>query len=266
MRLVNIPATSPHEHLELSPVADEVIGHYAAQNQTSALLIRRQLPYVLLGPKDRRLPALTRGIQWLNDQGFPVYSRLGGGSAVLLDQDCLSFAVARPCRDLTVWEQNFREMAQGAIRGLQELGLPVEFGRSSGSYCEGPFDLVIEGVKVAGIAQAIRQGFALVSGMILVKQDGLRTTRLLQEFYRQSGSPLQLDPKAVTAITDIPGYHDMRMHDVRQALIEGFSQEHILESQPFTDAEWQHARTIISGRKTLPDTNDAKEMRYASYH
>lgn len=250
--------------LALSPVLPEVVAKTAAERDEWVVIIRRQEPYVLLGPKDQRLPHLSEAVAWLRSLGYPVFVRIGGGSAVLLDATCLSFGVARPCRDLTVWEKNFRELSEGTIRGLQGLGIPAQFGRAKGSYCEGPFDLVVHGKKIAGIAQAIRQGFSLVSGMVLVSQRPKETTAVLQEFYERAGSDLRLDPGAVTALNQIPGHASIGVEAVQEALVAGHQSLYDLHSEPLTPSEWELAQSLYYERQL--GARHLEEAHYASRH
>jgi lipoate-protein ligase A len=248
-RFVQLSHTAPASQLRLSPVLAETVARWSADRQSSAVVVRHQKPYVLLGPKDRRLPYLTDAVRWLNQQGYPVFVRIGGGSAVVLDEQCLSFAVSQPCRDFTIWETNFRQLAQGVIDGLTKLGISSGFGRAVGSYCEGPYDLVADGRKIAGIAQAIRGGFALVSGMLLIRQDPVATTALLQEFYQRAGSDLVLDPNAVTALTRLPGMSALTTESVEEALHDGFAQHFRLQHQPLTSEELALAEQLLRERR-----------------
>lgn len=248
-RFVHLSAGDPEDLLRLSPVLAETVARWSADRQKAAVVIRHQRPYILLGPKDRRLPRLDEAVAWLKSLGYPVFMRIGGGSAVLLDQHCLSFAVSHPCRDFTVWEANFKSMAQPVIDGLNGLGMSAGFGRAVGSYCEGPYDLVVDGRKVAGIAQAIRGGFALVSGMLLIDQDPIATTALLQEFYRRAGSDLLLDPGAVTALTQLAGMQGLTVSAVETALQQGFSQHYRLYAEPLSDDEVALAQTLLRERQ-----------------
>ncbi|SMC02282.1 Lipoate-protein ligase A [Sulfobacillus thermosulfidooxidans DSM 9293] len=244
-RFITITAANNPETFHLSPVLAEVLGRWSARTESWGILIREHNPYLLLGPKDRRLPFLDEALNWAQNQGYPVYMRVGGGSAVLLDRTCISFAVSRPCRDLTVWEQNFRDMTAPIIDGLRMLGIATQFGRAEGSYCEGPYDLVTrDGKKIAGIAQAIRGGSALVSGMILVQQDPVRTTEFIQEFYHRAGSQQILRADVVTALSHHPGFSQVTIQDVHDALIAGFEQHYHLISEPFSPEEWQEAREL----------------------
>lgn len=245
-RFVDLSETTDPEWLSYSPVIAETLARSMMQSQgLPVVLLRRQLPYVLLGPKDRRLPRLEEGLWYLSGRGYPAFMRISGGSAVILDRDCLSFAVARPCRDLTQWENNFREMAQAIVDGLGRLGIPAEFGAAAGSYCEGPFDIVTRGRKVAGVAQAIRQGFALVNGMVLVRQDPVAVTACLQEFYRLSGDDRTLRAEAVTSLTQELRQPDLRWAQVRDALVDGFAARWNLYRTPPTPEEAALARSLL---------------------
>lgn len=266
-RLATLSPNATKEHLTLSPVLPETIARTVADTGQPAVLIRRQLPYVLLGPKDRRLPRLNDAVQWLNDLGYPTYMRIGGGSAVVLDEECLSFAVAQPSRDFTTWESNFRSMGQGVIDGLAHLGIITHFGSAPGSYCEGPYDLLYGPQKVAGIAQAIRGGFALVSGMLLVRQDPARTTAILQEFYHRAGSSIQLRAEAVTALHRLPGQSRLTVHDVEEALVAGFADNYPLQAKQITAEEWNLSRDLLESRRIHPIHQSHKEDEsYASRH
>src|SRR5690606_27095759 len=152
------------------PALAEAIGEAVARGEVPpTLLLRWQRPHVLLGPVDGRLPRLGEGVRWLEARGYPVYMRISGGSAVFLDEHCLGFAVAVPCRDLTRLRDNYERLLAGLIAALVSLGIPARFGEAPGSYCPGPYDLLLEdGRKIAGVAQAMRRGFAEVGGMLLV--------------------------------------------------------------------------------------------------
>lgn len=247
-RWVTIRSQQDSDNFWLSPVMAEVIGHSAAEGHPT-VLVREQPRYLLLGPKDRRLPRILEATKTVENEGWPVFMRIGGGSAVLLDDTCLSFAVARPCRDLTTLEKNFRELGQGAIEALHTLGLPAQFGAAPGSYCEGPYDLIVGGKKVAGISQAIRQGFALISGMILVSQDPKATTARIQRLYQEAGSDQRLSSDAVTSLETLLG-HELSLETLRESLFQGFQTAlGPLVSDRVRDEEWDRARAIYPVRR-----------------
>ncbi len=233
-RLLDIRPTASPELLSLSPVLAETVARSVVASNQPALVLRSQAAYILLGPHDRRLPKLAEGVRWVQAQGLPVLFRLGGGSAVLLDRHCVSFAVIQTSRDLTAWRSNFEHMTEGVLRGLNILGISAEFGEAAGSYCPGPYDLLVGGRKVAGVAQAIRRGYAMVSGMLVVDQDPTATTAFLQEFYQRCGDPRILRPEAVARLDSLTS---LTRDAVFDAVIAGYAQMFPLEPSALTASE-----------------------------
>ncbi len=244
-RLIDIRPDRFPDLLPWSPVLAETAARRVAATNMPAILLRSQSAYVLLGPQDRRLPKLSDGLRWLKSQGLPVLFRVGGGSAVLLDHHCVSFAVIRPSRDLTAWRTNFIDMTQGVLRGLAMLGVSAQFGEAPGSYCPGPYDLLVAGKKVAGVAQAIRGGYAMVSGMLIVDQDPVATTALLQEFYDRAGKVQFLRSEAVA---ELASWVPVTVNQVFDAIIGGYSQTDVLHQDPLTQDEIILAQRLYQER------------------
>jgi octanoyl-[GcvH]:protein N-octanoyltransferase len=246
-RWLTVTRETHPDRLHLSPVLAEAVAMTAAAGQP-AVLVREQHRYLLLGPQDRRLPTVAAAAEAAAAEGWPAFMRIGGGSAVLLDEGTLSFGAARPCRDLTTLVQNFHELAGGAVRALRRLGLPAQFGAAPGSYCEGPYDIVVDGQKVAGVAQAIRQGFTLVSGMLLVNQDPALVTERIQRLYRDAGAPKHLQSSAVTSLAVLMGRSPSRS-ELIDALRAGYSDAFRLFDDEVRPEEWARAERLLPARR-----------------
>lgn len=248
-RLVSIGPDAPGSLFRLSPTVAEAVAHNVGTGDSPpTVIIRRQQPYALLGPKDSRLPELEQGLAVLQAADLPVYERIAGGTAVILDDGCVSFAVARPCRDLTTIHRNFHELSAGVIEAVKQLGAAATFGAAPGSFCEGGYDLVVDGIKIAGIAQALRRGFALVSGMLLVNQDPVPITDVLNKFYTAAGEPANLIPDNVINLSQLLGRH-VTNEEVETALYNGFSRVHGLEAGLLTPAETSQAQALLRERR-----------------
>lgn len=248
-RLICIDGDASAELVDLSPVIAEAVAlSVGAGDAPPTVIVRRQRPYALLGPKDRRLPSLAKGLTVLREAGLPIYQRIAGGSAVILDEGCVSFAVAKPCRDLTSIHRNFDELTVGVRLALRRLGIESEFGAAPGSFCEGPYDLVVAGRKIAGVAQAMRRGFALVSGMLLVSQDPARITELLNEFYAAAGGAADLIPDNVVNLSGLLG-RPVHTVEVEQALKEGFAEAHPYAEDLPSAAEIELAKELSISRR-----------------
>jgi len=246
-----IDATEEPRLRRLSPTLAEAVGVAVASGRApETFCLRTNRPYVLLGPQDMRLPHPERGVAWLETQGLPAYVRVGGGSAVLLDDGCLSFFAAIRCRDIGRVDRNFHELTRPVRSALSALGAPVGFGRAPGSYCEGPQDLVTKGGrKLLGVAQAMRRGYALVSGMLLLTQDPSTTTALLQEFYRRAGSDRVLRAEAVTSL-EIELGRSVDRAEVKAAILrEAGRLGWAIESAPLAEWEEEIGEAMLERRR-----------------
>lgn len=240
---------SNHRALELSPVLAETIAESVASGaQPPTVLLRRQKPYVLLGPADTRLPGAANGVAWLREQGYPVFVRISGGSAVVLDETCLSFAVAIPCRDLTALRSNYERLAGGVIDGLARLGVQAYFAEVENTYCPGPYDLAAGGRKIAGIAQALRRGFAEVGGMVLVAQEPERAIELIEGFYKAAGQPRKFDPDRHTNLHRLCG-RPVAMEEVITAIAGAYASRFSLVAADLSDAEYHRAHELLAQRQ-----------------
>ncbi len=212
------------------------------------VLVRHPVRALVLGRADLRLPALDRALAWARHRRLPVFGRPSGGRAVLVDAGCVTFAVARPCRDLTRIHANYLELAAGALAGLESLGLQAGFGSVPGSFCEGPFDLVTSGRKVAGVAQSVSRGAAVVTGLLLVSQDPASAVALLEAFYRQAGAQARFRPDAVTNLGRELG-RPVSPTEAAGALVRGFGSRFRLEPGDFLPAELKRARALAAERR-----------------
>ena len=105
---------------------------------------------------------------YVKEHGVQVVRRLSGGGAVYHDLGNLNytFIVNAP-----KGRYNFREMSQPVADTLIRLGVNVDFS--------GRNDLVIDGKKISGSAQFIRQGRILHHGTLLLHSDLDQVSRVL---------------------------------------------------------------------------------------
>lgn len=231
-----------------SPVVAEAVSEAVAEgHQPPTVLLRYQRPYVLLGPADLRLPHIDKGLSWLEQHRLPVFVRISGGGAVLLDETCLSFSVSIPCRDLTMLRSNYERLAVGVIHGLRRLGITAGFAEVDRTFCPGPYDLAAGGRKIVGISQALRRGFAEVGGMILVSQDPVRATRLLEGFYAAAGNPRSFDPDHHTNV-HLLCKRPVPMEEVLDVIIQGYSEHFPLKKGELSAAELARAERLYVER------------------
>jgi lipoate-protein ligase A len=80
------------------------------------------------------------------------------------------------------------------------LGAPVETGQLEGEYCAGAHSLHAGGVKVAGIAQRVVKGAALISTAVLVDA-GPSLRAVLVDVYRALG--IDWRPETAGSLADV---------------------------------------------------------------
>jgi len=88
-------------------------------------------------------------------------------------------------------------LVQGA---LERLGAPVTAGQLEGEYCAGAHSLHAGGVKVAGIAQRVVKGAALISTAVLVDA-GPSLRAVLVDVYAALG--IDWRPQTAGSLADV---------------------------------------------------------------
>lgn len=106
----------------------------------------------------------------LRKERSSVVYRSSGGEAILHDSTCLNFGVVVPrhffCSPFDIGRA-FITLSSGVVYYLKQMKIPVSSGQSK-TFCPGPYDLLVEGKKIAGVSLLSRDNFCLVHGTLLV--------------------------------------------------------------------------------------------------
>lgn len=140
-------------------------------------------PTVIMGLKDKRLPELTAAIRAVQRYGYDYVLRNSGGLAVVADGGVLNVSLFSPLTtSIPSIEAAYAQMTSLVDAAWPELALQhYEITRS---YCPGDYDLSVNGLKIAGIAQR-RSTNALVTMLYLsVTGDQPMRGDLIRSFYR----------------------------------------------------------------------------------
>lgn len=122
-------------------------------------------PTVILGLKDQRLPALSTALRELQGHGYNWVLRNSGGLAVVADPGVLNVSWFQPLGTppLSV-DTAYTQLVDYLQLAWPELTLTT--GEISQSYCPGTYDLSVNGLKIAGLAQR-RDAHAVVTMLYL---------------------------------------------------------------------------------------------------
>ncbi|MFC7044402.1 biotin/lipoate A/B protein ligase family protein [Halobacteriaceae archaeon GCM10025711] len=162
----------------------------------------RQLAF---GRRDANSDGYDDAVAAARDHGFPPVERSVGGRAVAYTGTTVAFARFEPIDDIRVGATDRYEALVDVVqRALWDLGVPAQRGEPERSFCPGDHSLSYRG-KVAGIAQRVTSGAALVSGVVTV--DGHdEIAGVLDPVYDALGVPF--DPRTVGSLERAGGATD----------------------------------------------------------
>lgn len=159
---------------------------------------------VLLGAKDTRLKEINNANQFLLDKGYQVVVRPHGGLAVINDSGILNIAMVSDNRYhyLSI-DQAYEKMAELIANSLAKYRIKVESYEIPDSYCPGKYDLVVNGLKIGGIAQRRFKSGVTTAAYLSVNGDQSQRAETIQAFYRigeADESYPKVSPKSMTTI------------------------------------------------------------------
>jgi octanoyl-[GcvH]:protein N-octanoyltransferase len=161
--------------------------------------------------KDTRLPRYQAACEQLAREGWPVHVRDSGGTAVPHGPGILNLSLLLP-RTAADLAHYYRLLGAPLLALLGEHGLEGSYDFVPGSFCDGQYNLVIEGRKVTGTAQRWlapgqdHGGAVLAQAMLLVAGDVDEGTRMASRFYELAGGELRFLPDTSTTLANCIGW------------------------------------------------------------
>ena len=170
--------------------------------------------------------------------GIPVIRRISGGGAVYHYPGNLNISLyLADGRRLGGVVDAFQRTGEAITSGLHKLGVSA---KSAGN------ELLINGAKIGGAAQARRGRALLYHTTLLVHPDSIPMEQLLLALhsgYRPSGVPSR--PRRTTSISEALG-HDFRIEDTAEAI-----EAAILSSLGYAAVEWKIDGAVMKRAKML---------------
>lgn len=164
--------------------------------------------------KETKFPEFESARSQLETEGWPVITRDSGGTTVPHGPGILNFTLFIPVAEDGRYDLDLVYMAlcEPIKRALNKLGLRAEYGETKGSYCDGRYNLNVNGLKVTGTAQkimisppnarSIKQA-VMAQAMLMVDTDAKEGTYWVNRFYELSGGGKQFDPSVSISICDL---------------------------------------------------------------
>jgi len=182
--------------------------------------------------KDMRLPRYETACEQLASEGWPVFVRDSGGTAVPHGAGILNLSLMLP-RTTTDLGYYYRLLGAPLLSLLGEYGLEGNYDFVPGSFCDGQYNLVIGGRKVTGTAQRWlapgkdHGGAVLAQAMLLVAGNVDEGTRMASRFYELAGGELRFASGTSTTLAQQIGWQgsDERLVDKVRTRLESLLSE-----------------------------------------
>ena len=197
-----------------------------------ALLIWSSLPALVVSGSDTRLPQFARAQAQLKQLGIEVVRRSSGGTAVPQGPGVVNVSrIFSPPMPRNI-EQLYQEFCRSLAVGFKAIGLETSIGKVRGSYCDGRYNLVSQGRKLAGTAMKLsgRLGApsaVLAHAVILADMTAKQATERVNLFYQQAGSDKKFEELSSTWLVQEMGRVDHEevstVGDVAAAMQVAFS-------------------------------------------
>ncbi|MDR0952359.1 MAG: lipoate--protein ligase [Oscillospiraceae bacterium] len=161
------------------------------QTQLELIMLWRNAPSVIIGQNQNAFAELD--LDYASSHGIKVIRRQSGGGAVFHDLGNINYTVIHPLGEKDF--NNYAKFTSPIVDFLRELGVQA--------YLSGRNDLLIDGRKFSGNAQAVRAGRIMHHGTLMYSADVSELSKVLRpDSGKISGKGIASVRSRVTNIAD----------------------------------------------------------------
>ncbi|MDR0921094.1 MAG: lipoate--protein ligase family protein [Lactobacillales bacterium] len=137
----------------LLPFAEmDTLCEYVAETEQPMIQFWQLKNTFILGMKDTRTPDFHKGLQAITQTAFSPVLRNSGGLGVISDDGVLNLCVffSNKAKNWSI-DEAYEWVFQWVKQAFPTL--PIKAYEITNSYCPGTYDLSVDGLKIAGLAQ-----------------------------------------------------------------------------------------------------------------
>ncbi len=187
---------------------DEELLHQVGRGEIGPSICIRQDPQSLVVTRrEARMQNFAQASQTLAAHGWPVAVRCSGGSCVPQGPGVINLSIIHPhCKTWSL--KDGYQLLDRLLKGfLASCGLQATTGEVSGAFCDGRYNLQVDGRKIVGTAQrwagAYRSQAAVLShACLLVDLDLAEATHRINQLYQLCNNPQSFNPQACITLRD----------------------------------------------------------------
>lgn len=179
-----------------------MLRRVAAHPGQRRLLIWHSDAGLVVGQRDRRLPQFDCAAAAMASEGLAVALRTSGGGVVAQGPGIFNVALASSQQDdvRTDLSGGYRLLTAPLLSVLADMGLDAGTESVPAAYCDGRYNLVAAGRKLAGTAQRRTTAAMLVHACINFDADDEALVAQINRFHELAGSGLRHDAAASTSV------------------------------------------------------------------
>lgn len=179
-----------------------------ARGELPHALLQWSAPRALVVPRSTaRKAAFAEAAAASAREGWPVHVRESGGGVVPLARGVLCVAMAWTSPAVRI-EEGYRRLCAPLVAALADLGVAAEIGWVPGAFCDGAYNLVAGGRKIAGTAQRWKRArggdVALAHAVLLVDADLEELVGAVDRFAARCGVEAARPAQHVTVAQLVP--------------------------------------------------------------
>jgi len=211
---------------------DTELGIEIANGAPATFRIWENAQALIVSRHDAIRPRFAKARQHMEQQGWPIVVRSTGGSAIPHRHGVLhlSMVLARSAAIALSLVDVYQMLCMPIQKVLYELGINSYFSSVQNAFCDGHYNLVTGGKKIAGTAQTWRsniaqgkrgrEGYILAHASLFVDVDSCEITDAVRQFYLMLGEDTQVKPGSIITVRDCLQAHNGSCNDSGSPLIK----------------------------------------------